>query len=177
MSNDASLRVLVPSREIHAAVQRLAGQLRSDYLGKNPLLIGVLKGCFVFLADLVRQLNFPLEMEFIRLCSYGANTETSGRITLEHGPKQPIEGRHVLLVEDIVDTGLTTSFALRHLSQGRPASLRLCSLADKPSRHRVSVQIDYLGFTVPDRFVVGYGLDLNEGYRYLPDICYLEQQA
>lgn len=174
MSGMESPQVLLSQKQINAGVHRLAGELTDDYRGKNPLLVGVLNGCFIFLADLVRRVATPVEIDFIRLCSYGAGTETSGTVRLECGTRRPIEGRHVVLIEDIVDTGFTTSFALQYLAEGRPASLKLCALADKPTRHRVDITIDYLGFTLPDRFVVGYGLDLNEAFRYLSDLCYVE---
>lgn len=177
MSGSRFLRILIPEKQIDAGVHRLAGELTEDYRGKNPLLVGVLKGCFIFLADLVRLVNIPAEIDFIRLCSYGSGTETSGTVSLECGTRCPIKGRHVVLVEDIVDSGLTTSFALRYLAEARPASLRLCALADKPGRHKADVSIDYLGFTLPDRFVVGYGLDLDEAFRYLSDLCYVEENT
>ena len=136
--------------------------------------MGILKGSFVFLADLVRQLDFPLEVEFIRLSSYGRGQQTSGRVKVVQGLRSPVRGRHVLLVEDIIDTGLTVAFLLEYLQRKKPASLRLCALTDKPSRRRAPLTIDYLGFTVPDKFVVGYGIDYDEKYRNLPDISYLE---
>ena len=166
--------VLFNRGEIAAAVSRLAAAIREDYRDKQPLLVGVLKGSFIFLADLVRQLNIPLEVEFIRLSSYGAASRSSGRVRLVRGLAGPVKGREVLVVEDIVDTGLTTAFILDYLGRKSPASLRLCALMDKPAPRRVPVKVDYLGFTVPDKFLVGYGLDWGERFRYLPDICYLE---
>jgi hypoxanthine phosphoribosyltransferase len=138
------------------------------------LLIGVLKGAFVFMADLIRQLNLPVELEFVRLSSYGAARESSGSVRVIQGLKTPIKGRDVLVIEDIVDTGISISFLLDYLRKKKPASLRLCVLTDKPSRRRVPVSIDYLGFTVPDKFVVGCGLDFDEKFRYLPEICVIE---
>jgi len=125
------------------------------------------------MADLVRQLDLPGEIEFIRISSYGAGRESTGKVKVVQNMETPAEGRDILVVEDIVDTGLTVSFLLDYLSQKNPASLKLCALLDKPSRRRVQVNIDYLGFTVPDKFIVGYGLDCNEEFRCLPDICYL----
>jgi len=125
------------------------------------------------MADLVRQLDLPVEIEFIRISSYGAGRESTGKVKVVQNMETPAEGRDILVVEDIVDTGLTVSFLLDYLSQKNPASLKLCALLDKPSRRRVQVNIDYLGFTVPDKFIVGYGLDCNEEFRCLPDICYL----
>ena len=174
MSHQPEPRVLVGRQEIAAAVSRLAAEIGQDYRDKAPLLIGILKGSFMFLADLVRLLDFPLEVDFIGVSSYGRGTQSSGKITVVQGLRSPLRGRHVLVVEDIVDTGLTTSFLLDYLRQEEPASLRLCSLTDKPSRRQVPVTIDYLGFDVPDKFLVGYGLDWAEKYRNLPDICVLE---
>ncbi len=153
---------------------RLASEIGRDYRDKNPLLVGILKGSFVFMADLVRALDFPLELDFIRLSSYGGGTQSSGSIIIEQRLRSSVRGRHVLVVEDIVDTGITVAFLLDHLKRKKPASLALCALLDKPSRRRVPVTINYLGTTVPDKFLVGYGLDFNEKYRNLPDVCVLE---
>ncbi len=168
-------KTLITSDEITNAVARLAGEIRRDYNGKQPLLIGILKGSFVFMADLIRQLDLPLEVDFVTLSSYGAAREASGKVRVVQGLRTPIKGRDVLVIEDIVDTGTTISFLLDYVRKRKPASLRLCSLTDKPSRRRVPVSIDYLGFTLPDKFIVGYGLDWNEKFRYLPDICFLEE--
>ncbi|MCJ7791064.1 MAG: hypoxanthine phosphoribosyltransferase [Dehalococcoidia bacterium] len=168
------LKILISRDEIAKAVDRLACEIKRDYQGKQPLLIGVLKGSFVFMADLIRQLDLPLELEFVRLSSYGAARETSGKVRVVQGVKTLIKGRDVLVIEDIVDTGITTSFLLDYLKKKKPASLKLCALTDKPSRHRVPVSIDYLGFTVPDKFIVGYGIDFDEKFRYLPHIYALE---
>ena len=162
--------------DIAKRIDELAAQIRRDYRGKNPLLIGVLKGSFVFLSDLVRAMNIPAEIDFVRLASYGAGTESSGKIKLLKDIETPIKDRHVLIVEDIVDRGLTVRFLLDYLSFREPSSLKLCALFDKPSRRKVEVPIDYVGFTVPDEFVVGYGLDLDEKFRYLPDLCVLEER-
>ena len=156
-------------------VERLAAEIKRDYQGKHPLLIGILKGSFMFMADLIRFLNFPLEVEFIRLSSYGGGKESSGEIKVVQGLRSPIKGRDVLVIEDIVDTGLTLSFLLDYLWKRKPASLKLCTLTDKPSRRQAPVTIDYLGTTVPDKFLVGYGLDWDEEFRNLPDICVLEE--
>ncbi len=174
MSSQAKPHILFRREEIAAAVARLAAEIKKDYQDKCPLLIGILKGSFVFMADLIRLLDFPLEVEFIRVSSYGRGRESSGKIKIVRGLSSPIKGRDVLLIEDIVDTGLTTVFVLDYLGRKKPASLRLCSLTDKPSRRQTPVNIDYLGFTVPDKFIVGYGIDWDEKFRYLPDICFLE---
>ena len=162
--------------EIDVAVRRLAGELNRDYRGRNPLLIGILKGSFVFMADLVRQLDFPLEIDFARVSSYGRGRQTSGEVRVLFGPRCTVQGRDVIVVEDIVDTGLSVSHFIAYLAKRHPASLKLCALVDKPARRRVPVQIDYLGFTVPDKFLVGCGLDWDEKYRNLPDICALEDE-
>jgi len=167
-------KVLITQDEIKQAVARLAAEIRQDYKSKEPLLVGILKGSFVFMADLIRQLELPVEVDFVKLSSYGAGRETSGKVKVVQGLKTPIKGRDVLVVEDIVDTGLTISFLLNYLQKKKPASLRLCALTDKPSRRQVPVTIDYLGFAVPDRFIVGYGIDWNEKFRYLPDICFID---
>lgn len=168
------LKILISRDDIAEAVNRLAGQIERDYQGKQPLLVGVLKGSFVFMADLIRQIDLPLQLEFIKLSSYGAARESSGKVRAVQGLRTHVKGRDVLVVEDIVDTGVTISFLLDYLRQKKPASLKLCALADKPSRRKVRVPIDYLGFTVPDKFVVGYGLDCDERFRNLPDIYAME---
>jgi len=170
----SQLKVLITQDEIKQAIARLAAEIRQDYKSKEPLLVGILKGSFVFMADLIRQLELPVEVDFVKLSSYGAGRETSGKVKVVQGLKTPIKGRDVLVVEDIVDTGLTISFLLNYLQKKKPASLRLCALTDKPSRRQVPVTIDYLGFAVPDRFIVGYGIDWNEKFRYLPDICFID---
>ncbi len=174
MSSQPKLRILFTRAEIEAKVDKLAAKIRRDYLGKHPLLICVLKGSFMFTADLIRRLNFPLEVDFVQLSSYGGGRESSEKIKVVQSLRSPIEGRDVLVVEDIVDTGTTISFLLGYLRKKKPASLKLCALTDKPSRRQVPVTIDYLGFTVPDKFIVGYGLDWDEKFRNLPDICVLE---
>ena len=174
MSSQPEPQVLLTRQEIEAAVTRLAAEIRRDYQGKYPLLIGVLKGSFVFLADLIRLLNFPLEVEFMRLSSYGRGMESSGKIKVVQGLRSSIKGRDVLVIEDIVDAGFTIAFLMDYLQQRKPASLKLCALTDKPSRRQTPVTIDYLGFTVPDKFIVGYGIDWDEKFRYLPEIGFVE---
>ena len=158
-------------------MQRLARDIRDDYGGKNPLLVGVLKGCFVFMADLIRRLDMPLEVEFLRLSSYGPGRTTSrGSVRVLTGLRTPVDGRHVLVVEDIVDTGLTLRFTLDYLKRRGPASLKVCALFDKPARHQTEVNLDYRGFVVPDIFVVGYGLDYDERFRQLPGLYSLQEE-
>ena len=175
MNAQAKPRVLIPRAEIEATVKRLASAISRDYRGKNPLLLGILKGSFMFMADLVRQLDFPLEIEFIRLSSYGSGQQTQGKVKVVQGLRLDVTDRHVLVVEDIVDTGITVAFLLGYLKKKKPASVRLCALTDKPSRRRATVRIDYTGLTVPDKFIVGYGIDCDEKYRNLLDICVLEE--
>lgn len=174
MSAQPRVHILFSHDEIKATVRRLAAEIKKDYQARDPLLIGILKGSFMFMADLVRFLDFPLEVEFVRLSSYGRGRQSSGKVRVVKGLTSSIKGRDVLIIEDIVDTGLTTSFLLDYLRKKKPASLKLCTLTDKPSRRQTPVIIDYLGFTVPDKFLVGYGLDWGEKFRNLPDICYLE---
>lgn len=160
--------VLLTEDQIQARVAELGGQLTGDYAGLDPVLISVLKGSIVFLADLVRSMELPLSIDIMEVSSYGAATETSGQVRILKDLSNPIEGRHVIVVEDIIDTGLTLNYLLRYLREKGPASLRICCLLDKPARRLTEIPIDYVGFTIPDRFVVGYGLDYGERYRNLP---------
>ena len=175
MSSYSELQVLFTRQQIEVTVKKLAAEIKKDYQGTNPLLIGVLKGSFVFTADLIRLLDFPLEVEFIRLSSYGRQRSTPGELKVVQGLRSQIRGRDVLIVEDIVDTGHSLSFLAGYLQKKKPASVKLCALTDKPSRRQVPVTIDYLGFTVPNKFLVGYGMDFDEKFRNLPDICFLEE--
>lgn len=163
--------VLFTEEEIARVVGRLAGEISRDYEGKKPLLVGVLKGSFVFLADLIRQLEIPVEIDFVILSSYGSSRESSGRVKTVLGLEQAVEGRDVIIVEDIIDSGITLTSFMDELRAENPASLRLCVLVDKTARREQDVPIDYVGVTVTDEFVVGYGIDFNEQFRYLSDIC------
>ena len=174
MGSQPKLRILFNRQEIAATVSRLSAEISQDYHDKYPLMIGILKGSFMFMADLLRHLDFPLEVDFIGLASYGGGRQTSGKIKVVKGLQSPVKGREVLVIEDIIDTGLTTGFCLDYLRQKKPTSLKLCTLTNKPARRQVPVTIDYLGFTVPNKFLVGYGLDLNQKFRNLPDICFIE---
>lgn len=167
-------KILIKQNDIYDAVDRLADEIRRDYKGKRPLLIGILKGSFVFMSDLVRCINMPLTVDFIRLSSYGSGTESCGRVKVMTGLAPKIKGKHIIIVEDIIDTGLTTSHLIDLLQKKGPASIKLCALTEKPSRRKIDVPIDYLGFSIPDKFIVGYGIDWDEKYRYLPDIRYIE---
>jgi len=167
-------RILFTAEKIEAAVKHLAGEISQDYHDKHPLLIGILKGSFMFMADLIRHLDFPLEVEFITLSSYGRGRSTPGKIKVVQGLRSKVRGRDIIVIEDIVDTGLSITFLLDYLRKKKPASLKLCALTDKPSRRQVPVNIDYLGFTVPNKFIVGYGIDWDEKFRHLPHICFVE---
>ncbi|MDI6632349.1 MAG: hypoxanthine phosphoribosyltransferase [Bacillota bacterium] len=170
-------RVLLAREEIQERVRLLGTQISADYKGKEILAVGVLKGSVVFLADLLRVLTVPVEIDFIAVSSYGKASASSGVVRILKDLDRSITGRDVLLVEDIVDTGLTLNYLKEHLLSQQPAGLRVCALLDKPSRRRVPVEIDYLGFSIPDEFVVGYGLDYAGRYRNLPDICVLRREV
>lgn len=174
MTAPEQLKVLLTEEEIKKGVKRLALEINRDYQQKHPLLLGILKGSFVFMADLIRLLEIPVEIEFVRLSSYGSAKVTSGEIKMVYGLRSKIKGRDVLVIEDIVDAGITVSYFLDYLRRKKPSSLKLCALFDKPSRRKVAVAIDYLGFTIPDKFVVGYGLDYDERFRHLPQLYYIE---
>jgi hypoxanthine phosphoribosyltransferase len=169
------LNVLITREALAREVRRLAQEITRDYDGKHPLIIGVLKGSFVFLADLIRLLDFPVEIDLVRLSSYGAATVSSGKVKMVHGLETSVRGRHVVIVDDIVDTGLSLSHFAAYIQQQQPDSLSICTLLDKPSRRQVAVQVDYIGLAIPDKFVVGYGIDCNEEYRNLCDICVVEE--
>jgi len=160
---------------VRNTVERLAARIRADYGDKRPVLVGVLKGAFVFLADLIREVKMPLEVDFITVSSYGPGQTSSGEVRLVQDITTDIAGRHVLLVEDIVDSGLTLDELRRHLLRRSPASLRVCALLARGSLLASAPDaVDYLGRAVPDGFVVGYGIDCGEDYRYLPDVWMLE---
>lgn len=169
-------RVLLTEKEILRRVRQMAGQISADYAGKEPLLVGILKGAFIFLADLVRNLTIPVHLDFIAVSSYGSASESSGAVRILKDLDQSIEGVHVLLVEDIVDTGLTLNYLKENLRARGPASLKVCTLLDKPARRLVKVEPDYNGFAIPDEFVVGYGLDYNGNYRYFREILVLKRE-
>ena len=162
------LEVLLSQEQIQARVRELGEEISRDYQGKDLLLLAVLKGAAVFLADLLREIRGTVTYDFMATSSYGTDTTSSGVVRLLKDVDEGLAGRHVLIVEDIVDTGLTLSYLVEVLSQREPASLRVCTLLDKPARRVQPVQIHYCGFTIPDRFVVGYGLDYDEQYRNLP---------
>ena len=163
-------KVIFSRRQIAQRVEELAAQISRDYAGRDLLLVGILKGAFIFLADLARALEVPTQVDFVRLMSYGTGTATSGEVHITKDVELPIQGRHVLIVEDIVDAGLTLDFLLGHLARHRPASLKICCLIDKRERRQVEVPLDYVGFTVERGFLVGYGLDCAEKFRTLPEV-------
>ena len=172
--SNPNLEVLISREQIHNRINELGEQLAREYSGRNPLLIGVLKGACFFLSDLLRAIDIPLGIEFIAISSYGSATRTSGEVRILKDLDVPIENRDIIVVEDIVDTGLTLSYLLANLKSRGAASVKLVALLDKHERREREVQIDYLGFDIPDRFVVGYGLDFAERYRNLPFIAVLK---
>lgn len=168
---EQQLEVFIPSREVHLKIQEIARDISREYRGKRLILVCILKGAVVFLADLMRNLSIPVTIDFISVSSYGYAARSSGKVRLIKDLDLDIAGEHVLLVEDIIDTGITLKFLLQLLESRGPASLKVCTLLDKVERREVSLTPDYTGFVIPDHFVVGYGLDYGESYRYLPDIC------
>jgi hypoxanthine phosphoribosyltransferase len=169
--------VLIPSSEIQEKVGEMGELITEDYRGERPLLVGILRGAVVVLGDLMRNIDLPCEIDFMDISSYGSGTSSSGVVRILKDLEEDITGRHVLIVEDIIDTGLTLSYLRRSLLARRPASLEICALLTKPSRRRVELPVKYLGFEVPDEFVVGYGLDYSGAYRNLPDICVLKSEV
>lgn len=173
--NEPKLEVLISAEELQARIAEMGAQITRDYEGRDLTVVGVLNGCFVFLADLVRQIDLPLTTDFLGLSSYGASTSSSGVVAFTKDLSGPVEDQHVLVVEDIIDTGLTMDYLLENLSTRKPASVKVCSLLSKPARRQVETQLDYLGFTIEDRFVVGYGLDFDGKYRNLPHIAVVSE--
>jgi hypoxanthine phosphoribosyltransferase len=162
--------ILLSGEQVQARVAELGAQLAADYAGRDPVLVSVLKGSIIFLADLVRAMPIPLSIDLMEVSSYGASTESSGQVRILKDLSTSIAGRDVIVVEDIIDTGLTLNYLLRYLNDKGPSSIRICCLLDKPARRLAEIEIDYRGFTIPDRFVIGYGLDYGERYRNLPYI-------
>jgi hypoxanthine phosphoribosyltransferase len=170
--------VLVTEEQIQAKVRELGSRLSLDYAGQPLTLVSVLKGALPFMADLMRAMSVPVQIDLMEVSSYGGTaTETSGLVRIIKDLSSPIADRDVLIVEDIIDTGLTLNYLLRYLRGKSPRSLRICALLDKPARRLVDISIDYLGFTIPDQFVVGYGLDYGEFYRNLPFIGVLRPEV
>jgi hypoxanthine phosphoribosyltransferase len=167
--------ILVQPDDLQRRVRELGAEITRDYDGKDLLLVCVLKGAVFFLADLMRQIDVPCEVDFMAVASYGDATESSGVVRILKDLEAPIEDRHVLIVEDIVDSGLTLQYLLRNLSSRRPASLEVCALLTKPARRKAEVGARYIGFEIPDRFVIGYGLDHAERHRNLPYVAALDE--
>jgi hypoxanthine phosphoribosyltransferase len=173
----AVAEVLVDEESLRARVAELGEEISTDYAGREPLLVGVLKGAVFFMADLMRQLTVPCEVDFMAISSYGAASDSSGVVRILKDLDTPIENRHVLVVEDIIDSGLTLSYLMRNLKARRPASLEVCALLTKPERREIDVPVRYVGFEIPNRFVVGYGLDFAERYRNLRYVGVLQEDV
>ncbi|MFY9500479.1 MAG: hypoxanthine phosphoribosyltransferase [bacterium] len=169
--------ILIDQEQLQQRIQELGAEISRDYQGKELHLICVLKGAVLFLADLARNLTVPVSFDFMAVSSYGASTETSGVVRILKDLEESIEGKDVLIVEDIIDSGLTLHYLYQNLHSRKPASLEICTLLDKPDRRRVDVPVKYCGFSIPDRFVVGYGLDFAEKYRNLPYIGVLKNEV
>jgi hypoxanthine phosphoribosyltransferase len=169
--------ILVSEDELQISIGNVARQLEDDYAGKELMLVGVLKGAVMFIVDLARSTQLPVTLDFMAVASYGASTETSGIVRILKDLDNSIEGKHVLVVEDIIDSGLTLNYILETLRTRNPASLKVCALLNKPARRRVDVPVDYICFNIPDEFVVGYGLDYNQIYRNLPFVGVLKPEV
>jgi hypoxanthine phosphoribosyltransferase len=177
LTNDIA-EILITEDAVRAKVQELGAQLSRDYEGRAVVLVSVLKGALPFMADLMRAITVPAQIDLMEVSSYGGTaTETSGLVRILKDLRDSIDGKDVLIVEDIIDTGLTLNYLLRYLRGKNPRSLRICALLDKPARRLVDIPIDYRGFTIPDKFVVGYGLDYGEFYRNLPFIAVLKPEV
>ena len=169
--------ILIDEDSLSARVAELGSEVSADYQGRDLLLIGVLKGAVFFMADLMRKLTIPCEVDFMAISSYGASTDSSGVVRILKDLDINIEGRHVLVVEDIIDSGLTLSYLMRNLESREPATLEVCALLTKPDRREIDVPVRYVGFEIPNRFVIGYGLDFGERYRNLPYVAVLSDDA
>ncbi len=169
-------KILIGPADLHQRIVELARQIQADYEGRDLVLICVLKGAIMFLVDLMKALQRPLEVDFMAVASYGASTQSSGVVRLTKDLDMSIEGRHVLIVEDIIDSGRTLQYITEILKLRKPASLRICALLDKRERREVDVPVDYVGFVIPNEFVIGYGLDYGEIYRNLPFVGVLKTQ-
>ncbi len=168
--------ILISEEAIKVRVAEMGKQLAHEYEGKNPLILCVLKGSLMFTADLTRNMDIPLELDFVQVSSYGNSTVTSGEPVLKKVPSIDLKDRHVIVVEDILDTGSTLSFLMKKLAEMEPASLKICTFIDKPERRKVKIEADYVGYEIPNKFIVGYGLDFAEQYRALPYIGILDEE-
>ncbi len=173
MKNDIE-SILLTEQQLDETISRIAAQIEKDYADKKPLFLGILKGSFIFMADLVRKVNLPCELDFMAVSSYGNKSVTTGAVTITKDLTADIEGKDVIIVEDILDSGLTLSYLMKYLGNRKPNSMRICTLLDKPARRKADVYADYSGIEIPDAFVVGYGLDFAEKYRNLPYIGILK---
>jgi hypoxanthine phosphoribosyltransferase len=167
------LHLLLSQEQIASIVQGLADQISKDYSGRELVLVCILKGAFMFLSDLIRYLKIPVKIDFVRLASYGSGMKSSGNIEITKDMELPIEGKDVLIIEDIIDSGRTLQFLKDRIILSNPRSVKICALLDKKARREVEMKADYLGIEVDDVFIVGYGIDFNENYRYLPEIHYV----
>ena len=169
--------ILITEKELQSRIAELGKEVAKDYEGKTPIFVGVLKGAIMFFADMVRATPIPCEYDFMAVSSYGAATISSGKINLIKDLSADIKGRHVVILEDILDTGNTLRFVVDYLLEKEPASLKICTLLDKPSRRTAPIEADYVGFTIPNQFVVGYGLDYDEIYRNIPYVGILKPEV
>jgi hypoxanthine phosphoribosyltransferase len=172
---DLKKRVLFSREAIDKRVREMADEISRDYKGKELIVVGILKGAFIFMADLIRNLSIPCMIDFVRVASYGGGAVSSGKVTVTKDVETSLEGKDVLLIEDIIDTGITLDFLEKKFREKNPRSLRVCALIDKKHRREVEFHADYVGFDLPEGFVVGYGLDFNERARYLADIYVIEE--
>ena len=170
-------KVLYTEEQLRERVVAIGQKITADYQGASPVCIGVLKGSFVFMADLMRSIDLPCQIEFLAVSSYGNKSETTGAVQLMQDLQADIEGRDVIVIEDILDSGLTLSYLINYLSVRNPKSIEICTLLDKPERRRAQVAAKYIGFTIPDAFIVGYGLDFAERYRNLPYVGILKPEV
>lgn len=175
MRNDID-HILFNEQELAEKVQELGKRITEDYKGKSPFLIGVLKGCFIFMSDLARAIDLPCDIDFMAVSSYGSSTSSTGAVQIKKDLNRDIEGRDVIIIEDILDSGVTLSYLTKYLANRNPASIKICTLMDKPARRKSEIRADYIGFVCPDEFVVGYGLDYDEKYRNLPYVGILKPE-
>jgi hypoxanthine phosphoribosyltransferase len=173
--SEMSREIIFPRAVIQKRVQEMADQISKDYAGSDLVIIGILKGAFIFMADLIRMMNIPSKVDFVRVASYGAGDQSFGKVVMTKDIETSIRGRDILIVEDIVDTGLTLQYLVDWLKERNPRSLKVCAFLDKRKRRKVSFEADYVGFTIDDGFVVGYGLDFNEQFRFLPEVYVIKQ--
>lgn len=175
MYNSDIEKILVSNAEIAKRAEEIAAQINADYKGKPILVVGILRGASIFLADIFKRLEGDVELDFMSLSSYGNGTNSSGEVKMIKDLSEPVDGKNILIIEDIIDTGITLSYLIKVLEARNPESIKLCALLDKPSRRKVELKGDYIGFEIPDEYVVGYGLDYAEKYRNLPDVCVLSK--